>query len=167
MAMRRSRYRSLPTIQRHCFCAVALDEAGFWPVIRWPSTEPARFDELIAALPLAIDVPTKADRRSKAIADIESAKPRKARKGKSPAPQADWPLATEVAAIIEAKATTEPTTEPEPEPEPATEATTTAPALDPAADRRAKKTLAQRLRRAAAKAAVQWRGDTEMTAAAE
>jgi hypothetical protein len=41
-----------------------------------------------------------------------------------------------------------------------------APELDPAADRRAKKTLAQRLRRAAAKASVQWRGDTAMTAAA-
>jgi len=40
------------------------------------------------------------------------------------------------------------------------------PALDPVADRRAKKTLAQRLRRAAAKAAVQRRGDEALTAAA-
>ena len=54
---------------------------------------------------------------------------------------------------------------PEPTPEPEPEALV-APALDPIADKRAKKTLAQRLRRAAAKAAVQWRGDPELTAAA-
>jgi hypothetical protein len=49
---------------------------------------------------------------------------------------------------------------------PATEAPIAATAPDPIAARRAAKTLAQRLRRAAAKAAVQWRGDAEMTAAA-
>jgi hypothetical protein len=41
-----------------------------------------------------------------------------------------------------------------------------APEPDLAADRRAKKTLAQRLRRAATKASVQWRGDAAKTAAA-
>jgi len=56
---------------------------------------------------------------------------------------------------------------PTPEPEPEPEATTTAPAKDPIAAKREKKTTAQRLRRAAAKASVQWRGDAEMTAAAE
>jgi hypothetical protein len=52
-----------------------------------------------------------------------------------------------------------------PEPEP--EAPIAAPALNPVAGKRAKKTLAQRLRRAAAKASVQWRGEPELTAAAE
>jgi hypothetical protein len=100
---------------------------------------------LICALPLATDPPT-----AKA--------PRKAAKAKTPAPGCDWPLATEAAAIIEAKVNGASTSitanamraltrvdKSQPKPEP--EATTTAPALDPIADRRAKKTLAQRLRR--------------------
>ena len=47
------------------------------------------------------------------------------------------------------------------------EATTAAPAMDPVAAKRERKTIAQRLRRAAAKASVQWRGDAERTAAAQ
>lgn len=105
---------------------------------------------MICALPLATDPPA-----AKA--------PRKAAKAKTPAPGCDWPLATEAAAIIEAKATTEPT----PEPELAPEAPIAAPALDPVAAKRERETIAQRLRRAAAKASVQWRGDAERTAAAE
>jgi hypothetical protein len=53
------------------------------------------------------------------------------------------------------------------EDEPAPEAPIAPPALDPVAAKRERKTIAQRLRRAAAKAKVQWRGDSEMTAAAQ
>jgi hypothetical protein len=90
-----------------------------------------------------------------------------------PSAEPHWPLATEAAAIIAAKAT------PEPEPDAASAkggstadalaalaAPIAPPAPDPIATRRAAKTLAQRLRRAAAKAAVQWRGEPERTAAA-
>jgi hypothetical protein len=121
--------------------------------------EPTRFAEILCLLPLATGE-TKADKRSAAIAAVEAAKPPRkapsARKAKpepiieAPATEPEAPVAggftaDALAALAELIAAT---------------------ALDPAADRRAKKTLAQRLRRAAAKAAVQWRGDDALTAAA-
>jgi hypothetical protein len=110
---------------------------------------------LICALPLATDVPAAKPPRKAPVA----------RKAKTPAPveiEAEptpepEPVAGFTAGALAALA--EPTTEPE--------APIAPPALDPVAAKREKKTIAQRLRRAAAKAAVQWRGDEAMTAAAE
>jgi hypothetical protein len=112
--------------------------------VRWGSTtkkapEQTRFAELIAALPAAI-IATKAEAATVA-----------ANGGIAPEPTPE----------------PEPIAAPAPTPEPEPEATTAAPALDPVAAKRERKTIAQRLRRAAAKASVQWRGDPERTAAAE
>jgi hypothetical protein len=122
---------------------------------------------LISALPLTAE--TKAPRKARRAPSAPAPAIIKTKRRKTPA---DEGIAAAIAEAAPAP-TPEPEPEPEPEatteptPEPEPEATTTAPALDPIAAKRAKKTLAQRLRRAARKASIQWRGNAEMTAAAE
>jgi len=115
-----------------------------WSATNKTATETARFAQLVAALPLASDAPAKAPKE-----------PRKAKTANPANGEAHWPLATEAAAFIEAKAT-EP--EPTPEPEPVAGGFTAdalaalaeplaAPAKDPIVAKREAKTLAGRLPR--------------------
>jgi hypothetical protein len=127
--------------------------------------EETRFQQVISKLASGETAPLE----TKADAPVESAKPRKARKG-TPAPEASWPLATEAAATIADKASSPLLQALEPEPAPAPTAIHVAgyhaPVPDAVAARRAKWAIAKRASRALAKAKVQWRGDPERTAAA-